>query len=128
MSLPVAGPNLKLTDAGNGRVTVAWVNGNPVFDDAQAEAVFSLLMEPDGWFGDRAKKRRTLIPTIRSRDAGTPGRLIQYARDAVQPLIDDGRLQSVEPSVTPTANGYTVTVAYVTGGGQQASVTVPLKV
>lgn len=128
MALPPGGPGLKLVDAGNGRVTVEWQNGNPIFDDSQAEAVLSLLMEPAGWFGDRSKKRRTLIPTVKARDASTPQRLEQYARDALQPAIDDGRLASVTPKVTPSSTGYVLAVGYVTGGGAEGSVSIPLKV
>ena len=117
-----------MVDAGNGKLTVQWVNGNPAFDDAESEAVFSLLMEPAGWYGDKAKKRRTLIPTIKTKDGGTAGRLEQYARDALQPLIDDGRLRSVDVTVAESGSGYMAAVAYVTGRGKTGALSVPLSV
>lgn len=116
---------LALTDAGNGRVTVKWANGSPLYDDSQDETVLSLLMESP-WFGDRMKKRRSLLRTVKTNDGGTPGQLVEYARDALQPAIDDGRLASVDPVVTPSGNGYNLTVRYTTASGLASSVTVPL--
>jgi len=127
MPLSSVGSGFALVDAGNGKVTVSWVGGNPAFDDSQGETVFSLLME-SAWFGDRQKKRRSRLSTIKTRDSSTPGRIVEYARDALQPAIDDGRLTSVSPSVVPTTTGYLLTVAYVTGSGKQAAVTMPLSV
>jgi phage gp46-like protein len=129
MPLTGTGRNLALTDAGNGRVTVVWgADGNPVFDDALGEVVFSLLLETAGWFGDHGGKRRTLLPTVKVRDSSTPGKLEEYARDALQVAIDDGRLRSVSPTVQPSGLGFLLTVAYVTSAGRESSVTVPLTV
>lgn len=128
MALPSTGSGLALANTGTGKVTMQWVNGNPLFDDSQQEAVFSLLMEPAGWFGDSSKKRRTQIPTIKTKDASTPDKLIEYAKDALRPLIDDGRLLSVTPSVSPSGLGYLLRVDYVTGSGKRYAVTVPLSV
>ena len=128
MPLTGTGAGLALADNGKGKLTFAWgADGNPKFDDSQVETVMSLLLESP-WFGDRAKKRRTLIPTVKTKDASTPGRLAQYARDALQPAIDDGRIKSMAPTVEPSGIGYSLRVSYVTGTGKQASVNLPLSV
>ena len=126
MALSTSGSSLSLANTGTGKVTMQWVNGNPVFDDSQQEAVMSLLIEPAGWYGDTGKKRRTQIPTIKTKDASTVGNLISYAKDALQPLIDDGRLLSADPSVNTSGSGYTLKVNYVTSSGKRYAVSVPL--
>lgn len=127
MTLPIEGAQLALADAGNGRVTVRWSGGNPVFDDDQRETVLSLLLESPGWFGDSGRKRRSQIPTVTTKDAATPGRLAQYAKDALQPAIDDGRLRSVDSvDVQPAGSGYLVVVGYTTGTGKQVSLSTSL--
>lgn len=128
MALTSPGTQLALVDAGNGRVTIQWAHGNPVFDDSQDETVLSLLVESPGWFGDRAKKRRSLLPSVKTRDSSTPSKIEQYARDTLQPAIDDGRLRSVTPTATALPSGYQLTVQYVTGDGKTGAVTVPLTV
>jgi phage gp46-like protein len=126
MSLPPSGAGLALTSAGNGRVTVQWSGGNPVFDDSAGEVVLSLLLEGP-WFGDRAKKRRSRLPTVKTNDSSAPGRIVEYAKDAIQPAIADGRIQGITPSVQPSGSGYLLTVAYVTRNGVAGSISVPLE-
>lgn len=128
MALSHVGAGLALVDAGNGKLTVKWdATGNPAFDDSQGETVFSLLMESP-WFGDRQKKRRSKISTIKTNDSSTPGRLVQYAKDALQPAIDDGRLKSIVPSVQRSGSGYLLAISYVTGSGKQSAISIPLSV
>ena len=126
MALTGTGANLAYKDNGAGRLTIDWgADGNPKFNDDQADLVMSLLFESP-WFGDRAGKRRSLIATIDSKDPSTPGRLEQYALDALQPAIDDGRLRSVNASARPIGNGYSLTVTYITRTGRPGSQSVAL--
>lgn len=121
--------NLKLANAPDGkRVTFTWgADGNPVFDDSEAECVLSLLMEKP-WISDPAGKRQSKIMDVKSIDASTPGLLESRARDALQPAIDDRRLKSVDPVVTRLGLGYELRVKYVTGRGASGEVAVPLSV
>jgi len=119
--------NLKLSNAPDGKhVTFTWgADGNPVFDDNEAECVLSLLMERP-WFSDPAGKRQSKIMDVKSVDASTPGLLETRARDALQPAIDDKRLKSVSPVAIPSGLGYELRVGYVTGRGVRGEVSVPL--
>jgi phage gp46-like protein len=126
MPLSASGSGLACVDAGNGRVTAQWVNGNPVFDDSMSEVVLSLLVELPGWFADHQKKRQSKLSTVKTVDSSTQGKIEQYARDALQPAIDDRRLRSVAPAAMPNGLGFILTVAYVTGTGKASSVSVPL--
>lgn len=121
--------SLKLSNTADGkRVTFTWgADGNPVFDDSAGELVLSLLNE-GAWWADRVGKRQSKIGTVKTRDALTPGRLVQYARDALQPAIDDKRLRSVDPSASASGSGYVLRVAYVTGSGVSGEVSQPLGV
>lgn len=123
------GTGLTLVNATNGKVTVTWDStGNPAFDDSQAETVFSLLIEPAGWFGDRNGKRTTLLPTVNLKDSSTKGKLEEYSQAALQPAVQDGRLRSDTAEAVPNGSGYLIKVGYVTGAGKQHAVTVPLSV
>ncbi len=124
------GANLALRDAGNGKLTPYWgPDGNPVYDDSEAELVFSLLCELAGWFADQQKVRQSKLPTIKSKDAQTGKLIEQYALDALQPGIDSGRLRSVSPSASPSGSGYLLTVNYVTASGKRPpALTLPLAV
>ncbi len=115
------GRNIAWKDAGNGRLTLDWdATGNPKFNNDEAELIYSLLLESP-WFGDPTGKRRSLVPTVKTKDASTPGRLKQYAEDAMQPGIQDGRLRSAIAIVVPAANGYQLTIDYVTADGRESS-------
>lgn len=128
MPLTSTGHGLALGNAGNGKVGIAWdATGNPAMGDDQSETVFSLLLERP-WWGDPSGKRRSQLPDVKSRDAGTGGKIEQYARDALQPAIDDGRLQSVTPTAQAVTGGYILRLEYVTGAGRPVSLTVPLSV
>ncbi len=127
MPLSAAGRGLAPVDASNGKVTVQWdVTGNPVFDDSQTETVLSLLLELPGWYADTLKKRQSKLSTVKTKDSSTKGRLEEYARDALQPAIDDGRLQSVSPVATPSGSGYQLAVSWVTAAGKAYSLPTPL--
>ena len=121
--------NLKLANTTDGkRVTFSWgSDGNPQWDDAQSECVLSLLNELP-WFADRVGKRQSKLPTVKTIDANTASKLQQFARDALQPAIDDGRLRSVAPRVATSGSGYVITVSYVTAAGVSSSVSKNLSV
>lgn len=128
MPLAKAGHGLKLVNNGTGKLTAEFdATGNPAFNDDQAETVFSLLMESP-WFGDRKNKRRSLLPTVKSKDSSTQGKIGQYAKDALQPAIDDGRILSLTTDVQPSGIGFLLRVTYVTSDGRPNAVDVPLSV
>ncbi len=127
MSLRVDGNrSMAYQNAGNGRLTWVWKNGNPVFDNGQTERVMSLLVEAP-WWADRAGNRRSQLSTVREDNAGTKGRLEQYTLDALEPAITDGTLVDVKPTATREPSGaWRLRINYTTRGGQPGLVDVPL--
>ena len=127
MALSSKGANLAFQNTTNGKMTPYWgADGNPVFDDNMEEVVASMLEEVAGWYGDQRKIHRSKLSTVKTKDGTTKGRLEQYSSDALQPLIDDRRLQSVTPTAVPSGQGYNLQVAYVTATGIKNVINVPL--
>lgn len=122
------GPNLQYANAGNGKLTIAWdTSGNPAFGDDETDAIMSLLFEAPYW-ADPSGKRRSLLPNVKTKDASTPGLIQQYTLDALQPIVDNGRISNVSAVVVPSGTGYELAISYQKRNGKPGSLSVPLTV
>jgi phage gp46-like protein len=93
-------------------------------------AAYLRLTTPLGsWFGDATVGSR-LYELSREKDLVRVARLAQqYATDALQPLIADGRAQSVDVRTFHVATGQlAITVEIVDAHGVQSSFDLPVKV
>jgi phage gp46-like protein len=93
-------------------------------------AAYLRLTTPLGsWFGDATLGSR-LFELSREKDLARVERLAQqYAKAALQPLIADGRAQSVDIRTLRAGNGQlAITVEIVDAHGIQTSFDLPVKV
>lgn len=98
--------------------------------DGLANAVYLRLMTPlRGWFGDVTLGSR-LHELAREKDLARVERLArQYALEALQPLLADGRVQSLDvQTVRPGDGRLLLAVALVDARGEPRAFDVPVKV
>lgn len=86
-----------------GRIDYAFDStGNPVFDDAKAFAVASLVIQQRGrWISDREGTRGSLIYTVRNDTRAAPSKLENYALDGIAPLVDSGEITGPNGAADP---------------------------
>jgi len=115
-------------NAGNGRLTWVWKNGNPVFDDGLVDRIMSLLVEQE-WWADRARRRHSQLLDVHEDDERTKSRLEQYALDALDSLIGEGAVRNVAPEASRDINGrWSLLIRYSTAAGPQKPLDVPISV
>lgn len=93
-------------------------------------AAYLRLMTPLGsWFGDAALGSR-LLELAREKDLARVERLAQqYATTALQPLLDDGRAQSVTVRTMRPGNGrLALAIELVDARGVSSAFEMPVKV
>lgn len=93
-------------------------------------AAYLRLMTPLGsWFADAALGSR-LHELAREKDVARAARLTrQYAEQALQPLLDDGRAQSISVRTDRPGNGWLVlAIELVDARGVSSAFELPVKV
>lgn len=84
-----------------------------------ANAVFLRLMTPRGSYWGIAEFGSRLHELAREKDVARVALLAeQYARDALQPLIDDGRAAAVDVAAARSGGRLTLHVVVRDAGGQ----------
>lgn len=88
-----------------GKFGIAW-NGNEwATDDTEEWAVLSRLIEKRGkYHQDKDGTYGSHIKEVRSLTGATPSQLEGYAREALQPLVDDKRIILLETPPPITVN------------------------
>lgn len=113
-----------------GRFGFAWdpKTKDVVFDESEMHAVMSQLTSARAqWWADTTGTQGSDIKKITHITASTTSDAIAYARQALQPLVDQKRItvNDVQTSTTTAPVGrLTVSVSYTPRGGQQITVTV----
>lgn len=93
-------------------------------------AIYRRLITPRGsWWGDSALGSR-LHQITREKSLAHVGQLaVQYASEALQPLLDDKRATAINYSYQGPTNGYLqLFIECIQADGQQISVTYPVSV
>lgn len=94
-----------------------------------ANAVYLRLMTPLGSYWADPKLGSRLHELQREKDVARVPRLAQqYAEQALQPLVADGRAQSIAVSVARQTGRLLLTVAITTNSGQVATFQHPVKI
>lgn len=130
MSLTAPGADLTLTRRPEtGKFDLQWDSSqNPVFGDDQSHAVLSLILEQRGkYWGDSTRVRGSLLYTVRDAKKAAESRAVGFIIDALQPLVDAGKIKMLPGAVTATLNAVNrsrldVSVTYSTPGGRSVTV------
>ena len=108
--------------AQTGKFDIQWdATGNPVFVDDQSHAVLSLLYEHKGeYWADITRARGSLLWTVKDIKKTTPSKVKAFAEDALQPLVDAGKI--IAPQVSAGRDGLNInrinlSISYSLPGG-----------
>lgn len=104
--MPFSNPGGDLSPRVNqetGRIDYAFDStGNPIFDDAKAFAVASVIVQQRGrWLPDRKGTRGSLIYTVKNDTRAAPSKLENYALDALAPMVDAGEITGPNGAADP---------------------------
>jgi phage gp46-like protein len=103
-------------------------SGNPGFSDNMSHLVLSLLLEYRGqYWADPTGRRGSLLHTVKNDTSTTQQRILSFAREALQPAVNDGRLYSIDVKAERLGQGkYQVSVYWVTPKGARGVTILPL--
>ncbi len=107
-------------DPASGRCNFAWdESGDVVFDGSEEHAVLSVLLEHlAAWWADTNGTHGSQLHTLKEMRRATPSQAEAYAREALQPLVDQRRIQQVTAQASRApGGGLRLDVAWQTPGG-----------
>lgn len=125
MAFTAIGADVQLArNSANGKFDIQWdtTTNNPVVADDQSHAVLSLIYEHKGEYaGDEyGGDRGSYLWTLKELKRGTPSKARAFIEDALQPLIDSGKIKNLNVVVSTDSlnrNRLNTAINYSTSGG-----------
>lgn len=113
--------DVALAQAASGRFVLVWDAGDVVLDSTETHAVASQLLERRGqWIGDASGDHGSRLHTLRMLGARAPSEARSAALEALQPLVDAGRIAGAGAEARRGAGGrLDLSVRWTTPDGDQ---------
>src|SRR5262249_18472869 len=117
-----------------GKFTLIWdTSGNPVFDDTEEHSVLNLLVSRRGqYWADPTGNRGSRMFLLKNLKRSTPSEAKAYSIEALQPLVDSGRIIPPRGAIQNRASaqkrgtfGFNTTINYATPAGQSITISRP---